>query len=131
VSLCSFAYWFVTPMNSAANSAADGVAGVEAFVSAAPAAFGRCHPQGGRSRWAYLPVGAAPPSRSPGASKAPLESEDSRSCATPSSAEAVEVREGLDDGKYAYSWYENAPDVACAEAAVDGGATGAGLTSHF
>jgi homogentisate 1,2-dioxygenase len=37
----------------------------------------------------------------------------------------------LDDGKYAYSWYENAPDVAGAEAAVDGDATGAGLTSHF
>ena len=37
----------------------------------------------------------------------------------------------LDDGKYAYSWYENAPDVAGEEAAVDGDATGAGLTSHF
>ena len=35
----------------------------------------------------------------------------------------------LDDGKYAYSWYENAPDVAGAE--VDDDATGAGLTSHF
>ena len=38
---------------------------------------------------------------------------------------------GLDDGKYAYSWYENAPDVSGAEAAVDGDATGAGLTSHL
>jgi hypothetical protein len=37
----------------------------------------------------------------------------------------------LDDGKYAYSWHENAPDVAGAEAAVDGDATGAGLTFHF
>jgi homogentisate 1,2-dioxygenase len=37
----------------------------------------------------------------------------------------------LDDGKYAYSWYENAPDVAGTEAAVDGDATGAGLTSHL
>jgi hypothetical protein len=37
----------------------------------------------------------------------------------------------LDDGKYAYSWYENAQDGAGAEAAVDGDATGAGLTSHF
>ena len=38
----------------------------------------------------------------------------------------------LDDGKYAYSWYENAQDGAGAdEAAVDGDASGAGLTSHF
>ncbi len=37
----------------------------------------------------------------------------------------------LDDGKYAYSWYENSSDVAGAEAAVDGDATGAGLTSHL
>ena len=37
----------------------------------------------------------------------------------------------LDDGRYAYSWYENAQDGAGAEAAVDGDATGAGLTSHF
>jgi hypothetical protein len=37
----------------------------------------------------------------------------------------------LDDGKYAYFWYENAPDIAGAEAAVDGDATGAGLTSHL
>jgi hypothetical protein len=37
----------------------------------------------------------------------------------------------LDDGKYAYSWYENAPDVAGTEEAVDGDASGAGLTSHF
>jgi len=36
----------------------------------------------------------------------------------------------LDDGKFAY-WYENAPDVAGTEAAVDGDATGAGLTSHL
>jgi homogentisate 1,2-dioxygenase len=36
----------------------------------------------------------------------------------------------LDDGKYAYSWYENAEDAG-AEAAVDGDATGAGLTSHL
>jgi hypothetical protein len=37
----------------------------------------------------------------------------------------------LDDGKCVCSWYENAPDVAGAEAAVDGDATGAGLTSHL
>jgi hypothetical protein len=38
----------------------------------------------------------------------------------------------LDDGKYAYSWYENAQDGGGAEeAAVDGDASGAGLTSHF
>jgi homogentisate 1,2-dioxygenase len=36
---------------------------------------------------------------------------------------------GLDDGKYMYSWYENAQDGA-GEPAVDD-ATGAGLTSHF
>jgi homogentisate 1,2-dioxygenase len=34
----------------------------------------------------------------------------------------------LDDGKYAYSWYENAE---AEPASVDGDATGAGLTSHF
>ena len=34
----------------------------------------------------------------------------------------------LDDGKYAYSWYENAQPGAD-EAGVD--ATGAGLTSHL
>jgi len=37
----------------------------------------------------------------------------------------------LDDGKYAYSWYENAQEGAAAEATTDGDATGAGLTSHF
>ena len=37
----------------------------------------------------------------------------------------------LDGGKYAYLWYENAPDVAGAEAAVHGDATRGGLTSHF
>jgi hypothetical protein len=39
----------------------------------------------------------------------------------------------LDDGKYAYSWYEDADDGAGAEAAADGegDASGAGLTSHF
>ena len=38
----------------------------------------------------------------------------------------------LDDGKYAYSWYENAQDGSSAEdASVDGDASGAGLTSHF
>jgi len=40
----------------------------------------------------------------------------------------------LDDGKYAYSWYENAQEGAGAEeAAVDGegDASGAGLTSHL
>jgi homogentisate 1,2-dioxygenase len=36
----------------------------------------------------------------------------------------------LDDGKYAYSWYENAEDGG-EPAGVDGDATGAGLTSHF
>jgi homogentisate 1,2-dioxygenase len=33
----------------------------------------------------------------------------------------------LDDGKYAYSWYENSLE----DASVDGDASGAGLTSHF
>jgi homogentisate 1,2-dioxygenase len=39
----------------------------------------------------------------------------------------------LDDGKYAYSWYENAEDTAAEEASVDGegDASGAGLTSHL
>jgi homogentisate 1,2-dioxygenase len=37
----------------------------------------------------------------------------------------------LDDGKYAYSWYENAEDAAAVPASTDGDATGAGLTSHF
>jgi hypothetical protein len=39
----------------------------------------------------------------------------------------------LDDGKYAYSWYENAQDGPGSEASVDGegDASGAGLTSHF
>jgi len=37
----------------------------------------------------------------------------------------------LDDGQYAYSWYENAEEGVSAEAGVDGDATGAGLTSHF
>ncbi len=38
----------------------------------------------------------------------------------------------LDDGKYAYSWYENAEDGAGGdEASVDGDASGAGLTSHL
>jgi len=38
----------------------------------------------------------------------------------------------LDDGKYAYSWYENAEDGSgAADASVDGDASGAGLTSHF
>jgi hypothetical protein len=37
----------------------------------------------------------------------------------------------LDDGKYAYSWYENAHEGPAAEATTDGDATGAGLTSHF
>jgi homogentisate 1,2-dioxygenase len=37
----------------------------------------------------------------------------------------------LDDGKYAYSWYENAGDGAGEPASVDGDASGAGLTSHF
>ncbi len=38
----------------------------------------------------------------------------------------------LDDGKYAYSWYEAAQEGAVAEeAAVDGDASGAGLTSHL
>jgi hypothetical protein len=38
---------------------------------------------------------------------------------------------GLDDGKYAYSWYENAPDGVPTDATVDGDATGAGLMSHL
>jgi len=39
----------------------------------------------------------------------------------------------LDDGKYAYSWYEAAQDGGGEEASVDGegDASGAGLTSHF
>ena len=40
----------------------------------------------------------------------------------------------LDDGKYAYSWYENAEDGGGAgDASVDGegDASGAGLTSHL
>ena len=40
----------------------------------------------------------------------------------------------LDDGKYAYSWYENAQEGTGAdEASADGegDASGAGLTSHF
>jgi hypothetical protein len=40
----------------------------------------------------------------------------------------------LDDGKYAYSWYENAQNgggASTGDAAGDGDATGAGLTSHF
>jgi homogentisate 1,2-dioxygenase len=37
----------------------------------------------------------------------------------------------LDDGKYAYSWYENAEEGAGEAASVDGDASGAGLTSHF
>jgi homogentisate 1,2-dioxygenase len=37
----------------------------------------------------------------------------------------------LDDGKYAYSWYENAQDGGGEEASVDGDASGAGLTSHL
>jgi homogentisate 1,2-dioxygenase len=39
----------------------------------------------------------------------------------------------LDDGKYAYSWYENAQNGAGEDASVDGegDASGAGLTSHF
>jgi hypothetical protein len=50
-----------------------------------------------------------------------------------SSVEGDEIRGRLDDGKYAYSWYENAEDGAHAEASVDGegDASGAGLTSHF
>ena len=39
----------------------------------------------------------------------------------------------LDDGKYAYSWYEAAQEGAGEETSVDGegDASGAGLTSHF
>jgi hypothetical protein len=38
----------------------------------------------------------------------------------------------LDDGKYAYSWYEGSQDGGGPEdAAVEEDATGAGLTSHF
>jgi homogentisate 1,2-dioxygenase len=39
----------------------------------------------------------------------------------------------LDDGKYAYSWYEAGHAVGAEEASVDGegDASGAGLTSHF
>jgi hypothetical protein len=37
----------------------------------------------------------------------------------------------LDDGKYAYSWYENAEDGRDTSADAIGDASGAGLTSHF
>ena len=37
------------------------------------------------------------------------------------------VAKDLDDGRYAYSWYESALE----DASVDGDASGAGLTSHF
>src|SRR5438874_9958573 len=37
----------------------------------------------------------------------------------------------LDDGKYAYSWYENAEEARDTSADAIGDATGAGLTSHF
>ena len=38
----------------------------------------------------------------------------------------------LDDGKYAYSWYENSQAGAAVDPSVDDGdATGAGLTSHL
>ena len=38
----------------------------------------------------------------------------------------------LDDGKYAYSWYENSLESAAVDPAeADGDATGAGLTSHL
>jgi hypothetical protein len=44
----------------------------------------------------------------------------------------TKVAKNLDDGKNAYSWYENAEDGSSAEdASVDGDANGAGLTSHF
>jgi homogentisate 1,2-dioxygenase len=46
----------------------------------------------------------------------------------------TKLAKDLDDGKYAYSWYENAQEGAGAEeAAVDGegDASGAGLTSHL
>jgi homogentisate 1,2-dioxygenase len=39
-------------------------------------------------------------------------------------------RRVLDDGRYMYSWYENAPDGGAADA-TDGDASGAGLTSHL
>src|SRR3954465_12072633 len=39
----------------------------------------------------------------------------------------AEFGKDLDDGKYAYSWYENAQNGDGADAAVDGDATGAGL----
>jgi hypothetical protein len=42
------------------------------------------------------------------------------------------IRQALDDGKYAYSWYENAQKGSTAEdASGEGDASGAGLTSHF
>jgi hypothetical protein len=46
--------------------------------------------------------------------------------------ELTKFAKKLDDGKYAYSRYENAQDSAGAEdASVDGDPSGAGLTSHF
>jgi hypothetical protein len=45
---------------------------------------------------------------------------------------ADEVRKDLDDGKYAFSRYENAQDGSdMDEAAADGDASAAGLTSHL
>jgi hypothetical protein len=54
-------------------------------------------------------------------------------CDTFHPLKVTKFAEDLDDGKYAYSWYENAEDGAHAEASVDGegDASGAGLTSHF
>jgi hypothetical protein len=37
----------------------------------------------------------------------------------------------LDDGKYAYSWYEGSKDGGPDDVGVEEDATGAGLTSHF
>jgi homogentisate 1,2-dioxygenase len=44
----------------------------------------------------------------------------------------TKLAKDLDDGKYAYSWYEGSRDGGAEEdAGVEEDATGAGLTSHF
>jgi homogentisate 1,2-dioxygenase len=48
-------------------------------------------------------------------------------CDTFNPLKLTKFAKDLDDGKYAYSWYENSLESA----SVDGDATGAGLTSHL
>jgi hypothetical protein len=49
----------------------------------------------------------------------------------PPSHQRFEFAKKLDDGKDAYSWFENAPDGVPTEATVVGDATGAGPRSHL